>query len=252
MKHNILALENIGIKYELKGKPRDSLAKIFQKILAPKKEFWALRHVNFEIKEGEILFIVGRNGAGKTTLLKVLAETLFPDEGTMKTLICHKSFVSMGMGFRKELSGYENMSTALKLMGVKQSHIEECKQDIMQFSGLGDFIYEPIENYSTGMRTRLAFAIATSNAPDVLIMDEVINAGDQEFREKCQLRLERMLINAKAVIISTHNLGNVEAIGTKALWLDQGKIIGIDEPKLIINEYRQFINNNFLEVNHNE
>lgn len=242
MRNNILSLNNIGIKFELNGKPRESLSKIYRRLFSPKKEFWALRNISFEIPEGEILFIVGRNGAGKSTLLKVLAETLFPDEGTMTTLICNKSFVSMGLGFRNELSGYENMDIALKLMGVEPDNLKEYKQDIIHFTQLGDFIYEPVENYSAGMRARLAFAVATSNAPDVLIMDEVINAGDQQFREKCKVRMQSMLTSSKAVIVCTHNLGNAEAIGTRALWLENGEIVGIDDPKTIIKEYRQFIN----------
>lgn len=251
MKENILSLENIGIKFDLKGSPRESLAKITTKLFSKRKQFWALKNITFDLLEGEILFIIGRNGAGKSTLLKVIAETLFPDEGRMVTLNCRKSFVSMGLGFRNELTGYENMDISLKLMGIPANIREECKQEIIEFTHLDNFIYEPVGNYSAGMRARLAFAIATSNVPDILIMDEVINTGDELFREKCKARMEAMLGSAKAVIVCTHNLPNVEAMATKVIWVEKGVLMGIDEPKIMLKKYRNFIkqvrNNPFYE-----
>lgn len=241
MKDPIISLQNIGIKYQLKGKPRESLTKLHQKILTSRKNFWALRDINLDIHEGEILFIIGRNGAGKSTLLKVMAETLFPDEGCMTLTNCRTSFISMGLGFRKELTGYENMDIALKLLGIPKQQLKKTKEEIIQFSQLDHFIYEPVENYSAGMKSRLAFAIATSNTPDVLIMDEIINAGDEQFRDSCKERLNSMVAKAKAVIICTHNLQNVLSMGTKALWIEKGMNTRLGDPKEVVREYREFI-----------
>lgn len=241
MKKKIVSLDNIGVKFQLKGNPRESLAQIHKKFFSQKNEFWALKNVSFDVYEGETLFILGRNGAGKSTLLKVIAETLFPDEGQMTFLHCKKSFISMRLGFRPELSGWDNMHVALKVMGLPDDHLGAIKQEIIEFTQLEDFIYEPVENYSAGMRTRLAFAIATSTVPDILIMDEVINTGDEYFRERCQNRLQGMLDKSKAVIVCSHNLQSVEDMATKVLWLDKGRVIDLGEPKIILEKYREYV-----------
>lgn len=239
--HSIMSLTNIGVRYELRGQPRETLAKFYLKVFGEKIIFWALRHINFSIYRGDILAIIGQNGAGKSTLLKVIAETLCPDEGEMLSFFGKKSFISMGMGFRKELSGIENMHLCLQLMGIQKKQLKEKQKEIVEFTQLGQFIHQPMLTYSAGMKARLAFAIATSITPDILIMDEVINTGDELFKEKCKQRLELLLQQAKAVIFCTHNLQSVESLATKVLWIDAGTIKAMGDPALMLTEYRQFI-----------
>ncbi len=238
----IITLEDIGIEFSLKGDgARNSIGSLFSNLFKKKNSFWALKNINLDILEGEVLYIIGRNGAGKTTLLKVLAETLHPDSGTMIIYEGKTSFVSMGLGFRPDLSGYENMKNSLLIMGVDNKELKQKIDEILEFTQLEQFIYEPVANYSAGMKSRLGFAIATSIKPDILIMDEVINAGDEVFRERCKERMEEMLKSAKCVIVCSHNLQSVEALATKVLWIEKGEKMAMGETKETLKKYREFI-----------
>lgn len=230
-----MAVRGIGVKYPLKS--RRNIKNILRR-----ETYWALRDVTFSVNSGDILFVIGRNGAGKSTLLKVLSETLHPDEGEISLINCRKSFVSMGMGFRPELSGISNIEISLRLMGLSKSDITQFTAEIIEFSELENYIYEPILSYSAGMRARLAFSVATSIKPDILIMDEVINTGDEVFQRKSKLRINEMLNSAKVVIVCTHNLKHLSALATKALWLEQGRMMSIGCPKKVSSQYLDYIN----------
>lgn len=240
--NNLIKLEDIGVKYELGGiGDRLSISNVFSSFGRNKKVFWALRHIDLSIKEGEIIYVIGRNGAGKSTLLKILAETLMPDEGSIHFGSKSKAFMSMGLGFFDRLNGYENISIGLRLLGVSKEKIPELIYEIEEFTELNDFLKQPVKSYSTGMRMRLAFAIATSICPDILIMDEIINAGDESFRKKSKKRMLSLFERSRVAIICTHTLKNVRELATKALWLENGSIIGLDDPNKIVDEYKIFI-----------
>jgi len=237
----VITARDVGVKFSIYG-PRQSMKqRVVNSLFRPKTSFWALRNVSFDIGFGEAFFVVGRNGAGKTTLLKVMAETLLPDTGTVTVSGEISAFLSMGLGFRPDLSGYDNMELALRFMGVPPSEVSDLREDIAEFTQLGMFLDAPVYTYSSGMRARLAFAIATSIEPEILIMDEVINAGDEEFREKCQERLDRMLSHAKAIVVCTHNLRNVREMATRAMWIDQGQVQYIGKPDDVVERYGAFI-----------
>lgn len=207
----------------------------------PRKPFWALRDVSFQVNHGEMFFIIGRNGAGKTTLLKVLAETLLPDAGTLRFRGAVTAFLSMGMGFQAELSGHDNLELALTLMGVPRGEFPEKREEIDSFTQLGPFLDMPIKTYSAGMKARLGFAIATSIQPEVLIMDEVINAGDEQFREAAKTRLSVMLDTARAIVVATHNMNQVLEQGHRAMWIEAGQVQAVGEPRIVVQQYREFI-----------
>ena len=240
-KTTAISLKNIGVEFQISGRLDKSVVSLFSKIFRKKKSFWALRNITCDICNGDILYIIGRNGAGKTTLRKVMAETLFPNEGELTIYGGSTSFVSMGLGFSMDLSGYKNMDISLRIMGFPADKLEEKKAEIIEFTELGDFIYEPVHTYSQGMKARLGFAVATSIVPDILIMDEVINAGDEEFRERCKERMESMLKTAKCVVVCTHNLAAAENLATKVMWIEKGRIMGIGEPSEMISKYKEFI-----------
>lgn len=237
----VISARDIGVKFSIYGARQSMKQRLVNRFFRPKVSFWALHNMTFDVYHGEAFFVIGRNGAGKTTLLKVMAETLFPDTGTLTIFGEVTGFLSMGLGFRQDLSGHDNVELSLKLMGVPGREIRGLQSEIAEFTQLGMFLDAPVSRYSSGMRARLAFAIATSITTEILIMDEVINAGDEEFKGKCQARLDDMLAKAKAVVICTHNLQNAQTMASRVMWIEQGELMGIGEPKEMVGEYREFV-----------
>ena len=237
----IIETHDIGVRFSIYSGCQTMKNRLRNRFLRPRLSFWALRNISFTVSQGEVFFVIGRNGAGKTTLLRVIGETLFPDVGSVTVWGEITAFLSMGLGFRPELSGDDNMELALQFMDVARRDIPRFREEIIEFAQLGEFIHMPAKNYSAGMKSRLAFAIATSVEPEILIMDEVINAGDEEFRGKCEERLEQMLRKAKAIVVCTHNLRNAEAMADRVMWIEQGEIRALGDPKEVVKEYRAFI-----------
>ncbi len=237
---SIVQVEDVGVTFSIYGGRQTIKNRLLNRFFRPRRSFWALRNISFTVYQGEAFFVIGRNGAGKTTLLKVIGETLLPDVGKVTVWGNITAFLSMGLGFRPDLTGNDNMELALQFMDVTRADIPRFREEIIEFTQLDDFIDMPVKNYSAGMKARLAFAIATCVEPEILIMDEVLNAGDEEFREKCQERLNRMLQKAKAVVICTHNLGNALAMGDRVMWIEQGEIRAVGEPQAVVDEYRDF------------
>lgn len=237
-----LVVENVGVQYRAFQSKRPSLR---QRLLAAlpgrSRHFWALRNVSFKVEQGETFFIIGRNGAGKTTLLRVLAQVLFPTTGSVRIAGRVNAFLSMGLGFRTELTGDDNVSLSLTLMGFARSDIQALRPRITDFASLGDFINAPVRCYSAGMKARLAFSIATSVEPDILLMDEVMSTGDEQFREKCQARVRELLRKARAVVVATHRMSEVEAMGSRVLWIERGEVQRIGAPAAVVASYREFV-----------
>lgn len=236
----IVKAENIGVRFSIFG-PRQSTKGRLVRLFKPKIYFWALRNVSFTVQHGERFFIIGRNGAGKTTLLKVLAETLLPNEGCLSLWGDVSAFLSMGLGFQDDLSGRDNIAIALQLIGVSRKEIPSFQKDIIDFTRLDMFMDTPVRNYSAGMRARLAFAIATSIEPEILIMDEVMSAGDEEFRTKSQKRIHALLNKAKAIVVCTHDLARVREMANRVMWIEQGHVQAIGSPEVVVSEYLSFI-----------
>ena len=187
-------------------------------------EFWAVQNVSFELKRGECLGLIGHNGAGKSTLLKVLNGLIPPDTGriTMKGRVC--ALIELNAGFNPILSGRENIFNQAALLGFSKEETLAKFDAIVDFSEIGDFLDMPVQNYSSGMRVRLGFAIAAQMEPDVLIIDEVLAVGDVGFRAKCIARMGEMLQNSAFVFVS-HSMPQVARISTSVLHLDHGKIV---------------------------
>jgi ABC-type polysaccharide/polyol phosphate transport system ATPase subunit len=238
----IMAID-IGVKFKNYGMKRPSLKqRLFSAVKNGKQRYiWALRDISFNVKPGEIFFVIGRNGAGKTTLLRVLAQTLLPNTGHLEINGGINAFLSMGLGFRPILSGTDNILLSLTFMGLSREQSKELLPSIIEFSQLGHYINAPIKYYSAGMKARLAFAVATAVEPDILVMDEVINAGDEEFREKSRQKVNQILESARAVIIATHNLENVIKMGSRAMWIEKGVMQNIGDPAEVVRDYREFV-----------
>jgi lipopolysaccharide transport system ATP-binding protein len=204
-------------------------------------EFWALRTISFEVKRGECFALIGQNGAGKSTLLKMLTGIIRPDEGciTMKGKV--GALIELGAGFNPLLSGRDNIYTNALILGFSKDEIDKKFNKILEFSELEEFIDMPVQNYSTGMKVRLGFAVASQMEPDILLIDEVLAVGDAGFRTKCYNEIYRIMKNA-AVIFVSHSMNNVSKICTKGLLLQDclPKVLTSDIQELTISYLSQF------------
>ncbi len=205
--------------------------------------FTALEDVSFSLKDGAQLGIIGRNGSGKSTLLRLICGIGSPTKGTIKVVGRTTALLELGAGFHPELTGMENISLSCTLLGFSQDEIDDVKGDIVEFSGLGDFIDREIKTYSTGMVMRLGFAVSVMVKPKVLIIDEALSVGDQAFQNKCIKRLKEMIKEGVTVIVVSHSVGTLQQLCTEILWLEQGRVMGMGEPKKIIQEYVRFLEN---------
>ncbi len=205
------------------------------------REFWALRDVSLELAPGEVLGIVGRNGAGKSTLLQLVCGTLTPTAGSLKTRGRIAALLELGAGFNPEFSGRENVYMAASILGLTRAEIDERYDEIVEFSGVRDFIEQPVRTFSSGMYVRLAFSVATSVDPDILIIDEALAVGDGEFARKSFDRIMRLKDAGKTILFCSHFLYHIDAICTRALWLRDGRAEMLDTPDRVVAAYGAFI-----------
>jgi lipopolysaccharide transport system ATP-binding protein len=200
-------------------------------------EIWALRDVSFEVPEGQVLGIIGRNGAGKSTLLKVVSRVLKPTEGTAMVDGRLAPILELGSGFDFELTGLENVYLNGLLLGHSRWEVEEKVDDIVDFSGLGDFIRSPLRNYSSGMQARLGFAVATAWMPDILVLDEVLAVGDLTFTDKCEKRLRRFHDAGATVLLVSHSPKAILTNCSRCIWLDDGRLRAEGDAKEVVDVY---------------
>ncbi len=188
------------------------------------EEFWALDDVSFEVKEGTTFALVGENGSGKSTMLKCLAKILRPDKGTLSVEGKMSALLELGAGFHPELSGRENVFLNGSILGLSKRELERRFDDIVEFAGLERFIDMPVKNYSSGMYVRLGFSVAINVDPDVLLIDEVLAVGDEEFQRKCLERVAELRAAGKTILVVTHSLMTVRSFCDEAIWLEHGQI----------------------------
>jgi lipopolysaccharide transport system ATP-binding protein len=201
------------------------------------EQFWALRDINFEVQPGEVLGIIGRNGAGKSTLLKILSRITAPTRGRLTLSGRMASLLEVGTGFHQDLSGRENIFLNGAILGMSRQDIHRKFAEIVEFSGVEKFIDTPVKHYSSGMFVRLAFAVAAHLEPEILVIDEVLAVGDAEFQNKCLGKMKHVANEGRTVLFVSHNLGAVQALCTRALLLDQGRILATGDIPSVISTY---------------
>jgi ABC-type polysaccharide/polyol phosphate transport system ATPase subunit len=235
-----IVVQDLGVVYSLKLNRkqtlRDTITRRAQRDGDP--EFWALRHVTFSVANGESLGVIGPNGAGKSTLLQVLAGILTPSEGHVQVDGHISSLLTLGVGFDQDLSGVDNIRLAGAFMGMPHRDVEDRLDAIVEYAELGQFIDAPIKTYSSGMRARLGFAIATSVDPDILLLDEVLATGDAAFREKSKQRVLELVGGAKAIVLVTHDMNWVQEYCTRAMLIEQGRIVLMGSPGEVVAVHR--------------
>lgn len=229
MEENIaLEVKDVGMKFRLSTEKVDSLKDYLIGRLKKQiqfQEFWALKDISFQLEKGDRLGILGLNGAGKSTLLKVIAGVLKPTEGTVHTRGKIAPLLELGAGFDKQYTGTENIYLYGAVLGYSKKFVQERFDEIVDFSGLRSFIDIPVKNYSSGMRSRLGFAIATQVDPDILILDEVLAVGDKDFHEKSEQKILEMMDRGATVLFVSHSMEQVERICNKAILLENGRIV---------------------------
>ena len=238
--NDVLKLNNVGMKFNLSKEKVDSLKEYFIKLLKGQlryDEFWALKDISFSVGAGDRLGILGLNGAGKSTLLKVVAGVFKPTNGTVERQGVIAPLIELGAGFDPQYTGRENIYLYGAVLGYRHKVIDEKLQEIIDFSELKDFIDVPLKNYSSGMKARLGFAIATIVEPDILILDEVLSVGDAKFRKKSEAKLMKLIDKGVTVLFVSHNTDQVRKICNKAMILEKGKVISFGEVNEIADIY---------------
>lgn len=223
---------------------RFSLKKGGLKARGSGKVFKAVKGVSFEVPKGQILGICGKNGSGKSTLLRAISGIFSPDSGSINLHGNSISLLSIGVGFQKQLTGYENIFLSGMLLGYSKEQIEAKIDDIIEFSELGDFIYRPVRSYSSGMHSKLAFSITAILETDIMLIDEVLSVGDIHFKEKSYNKMKELISNDdRTVVIVSHNSNTIKELCNKVIWLHEGLIKDQGDPNIIMDKYEAFMRN---------
>lgn len=240
-----VVVDNVSILFNLSSEKVDNIKEYFIKLVKHQlkfTEFWALRDVNFTVNQGERLGILGFNGAGKSTLLKTVAGVLKPTKGSVEVHGVIAPLLELGAGFDMNYSGKENIFLYGATMGYSRKYIESKYDEIVAFSELEKFIDVPIKNYSSGMKARLGFAIATAVEPEVLILDEVLSVGDARFRKKSEDKVKSMFEKGVTVLFVSHSTEQVRRLCDKAIILKKGQVIASGEVNEVCDKYDEMVN----------
>jgi lipopolysaccharide transport system ATP-binding protein len=257
-----ITAQNIGKKYIIKHNDnnaptnfKEAMLNMFSKkeknkeISQKNEEFWALKNVDFDIKVGEKVGIIGANGAGKSTLLKILSRITEPTTGSVKIKGRVASLLEVGTGFHHELSGRENIFLNGAILGMTKTEIKKSFDEIVAFSGVEKFLDTPVKRYSSGMYVRLGFSIAAHLEPDIMIVDEVLAVGDAEFQKKCLGKMKDVSAEGRTILFVSHNLTAVESLCNTGIFLNKGQVQDAGEVKKVVGSYLKNYSKNNLEQN---
>jgi len=238
--------KNICMEFNLSKEKTDNLKEYVIKAL--KKElrfqsFWALKDVSVSINKGEKVGFIGLNGAGKSTLLKIMSGVMKPTRGSVTVNGSLAPLLALGAGFDNNYSGRENIYLNGAILGHSKAYMDKKFDEILEFSELEEFIDVPVKNYSSGMRSRLSFSIATSVNPDILILDEVLSVGDMSFQAKCKKKMANMMSGDATLLFVSRSVGQVRSMCARAVWLNKGKLIADGEVNDICDQYEHYVRN---------
>ena len=240
--HELSKRYRIGAMQAAYGTFRDSVYRAVARMSGreqrhEQQEIWALRDVSFNVREGEVLGVIGANGAGKSTLLKVLTRITAPTSGRAVIRGRVGSLLEVGTGFNPELTGRENVFLNGSILGMKRREIQQKLGDIVEFSGIDKFIDTPVKRYSSGMYVRLAFSVAAHLEPEILLVDEVLAVGDAEFQQRCLGRMEDFSGTGRTVLFVSHNMQTINQLCNRVIWLDGGTIAEDGDPSQVVTHY---------------
>lgn len=237
---NAIDVKDVSINYRILN--NISIRKTFFKKKQRDEVFEAVKHVSFSVEEGGILGIVGKNGSGKSTLLRSIAGVFSPNSGSIDLHGHSVSLMALGVGFKESLSGRENIILSGMLLGFTQKEMEEHMDEIIEFAEIGDFIDRPVRTYSSGMHSKLAFAITAMLETDIMLVDEVLSVGDERFRKKSLAKMKKLITDDKrTVIIVSHDMNTLLELCTQVLWIHEGEMKEIGDPQSVLQHYREFM-----------
>lgn len=235
----VIQIQNVTKSFRLYKERNQSIkSAIMRGRTSVHEDFKALKDVSLEIFQGETFGLVGDNGSGKSTLLKCIAKILYPESGTIVSVGKIAALLEVGSGFHPELSGRENIYLNGSILGMSRKEIQSKFDTIVEFSGVGEFIDQPVKNYSSGMYVRLGFSVAIHVDPDILLVDEVLAVGDESFQLKCFEKFEEFRKAGKTVVIVSHALSTMVEMCDRIAWLSHGSLLEVGHPEQIISKYR--------------
>lgn len=238
-----IKIQNLSKTYRLYAKPLDRLKEALHPLKKRyHKDFYALDNIDLEIKKGETVGIIGKNGSGKSTLLKVITGVTTPSSGRVTINGKVSAILELGAGFNPEMSGLENIYLNNSINGLSKTDTDNRIHEIIDFAELGDFIYQPIKTYSSGMKARLAFAVSINVNPDILIVDEALSVGDAAFQRKCFSKMEKIRKAGATILFVSHSEASIVSLCNRAVWLANGKNILEGEPKIVTSLYLKYVN----------
>jgi lipopolysaccharide transport system ATP-binding protein len=242
LSESVIEIKNLGKTFRIYDKPSDRLKEVFYVFSRQSyhRKFQALNDISFSVKKGEFFGIVGRNGAGKSTLLKVLSHELSPSTGSIQVQ-GRLSLLQLGVGFDRELSGRDNALFSFKLLGIAESEAQETLARVIEFADIGEFIDHPVKTYSSGMFSRLSFAVGICVRPDILIVDEVLSVGDVRFSQKCLRYMKEFKESGKTAILVTHDVNAVRVFCDRAVWLKDGQLLEIGDARTVAENYTNYM-----------
>ncbi len=239
-KKNAIELQDVCIHYSIMNNV--SIRKTFLHKRERNEVFEAVRHVSFAVQEGDILGIIGKNGSGKSTLLKSIAGVFSPNTGTIDLKGHSVSLMSLGVGFKEQLSGRENIILSGMLLGFSEKEIEEKSQDIIDFAEIGNFIDRPVRTYSSGMYSKLAFSITAMLETDIMLVDEVLSVGDEQFRLKSLNKMKELINDRKrTVIIVSHSISTLKELCNQVMWMHDGEVRRIGNTDEVLKKYSEYM-----------
>lgn len=235
-----VSIKNVYKKYKMHTSQMDKV----KDILLPKgygEDFYAVRNVSFDAYKGDVIGLIGVNGSGKSTLSNMIAGIVPQTYGTIETE-GEISLIAVAAGLNGDLTGRENIELKCLMMGYSKQQIKEMEPDIIEFADIGKFIDQPVKKYSSGMRSRLGFAISVTVDPDILIIDEALSVGDRSFADKCLSKMKEFKERGKTIFFVSHSIGQVKEFCTKAVWLEYGEIKAYGDVKEVAEQYEKFLN----------
>lgn len=250
MSNLVISIQNLTKVYKLYERPMDRLKESLNPFKKSyHKDFYALRDVTFEVNKGETIGIIGKNGSGKSTLLKIITGVLNPSAGDVIINGKISALLELGAGFNPELTGYENIYLNGTIMGYSKEEMDKKVDDILLFADIGDFVHQPVKSYSSGMFVRLAFAVAVSVEPEILIVDEALAVGDIAFQAKCMAKMNQIMKNGTTILFVTHDMNTIKNLCNRCIYLEKGYIKTIGQSEEIADMYLKEIRENMNAEN---
>lgn len=237
-----IEIRNVSKKYKLfDTRKQQALQALFPFLHARHKDFYAIRDLSLEIREGDILGIIGPNGSGKSTLMKMISGVIQPTTGTVSVKGNLVPLLELGSGFHREFTGYENIYFYTAVLGYPKQKVLEKTAEIIEFADIGDFINQPLKNYSSGMKARLAFSVSVNIDPDILILDEVLSVGDAAFKEKSYSKIKEFFDKGKTILFVSHSMESIKTLCNRAILIDKGNLIMDGDPESVIDKYASLL-----------